>query len=204
MVLTRLSIAHYFIIMCHLWVWPANNHQWKEETKSKSAHYSLHSSKNIPFEKQIIFFRSHTFDYHKFKQSNEKPLLHFIKIHKIFQTKFSKNSFSNVFIDTCVQIILPPIFCRCTQREKKRGVHSTLLTLSFAVDQKCGVKKSMSDRCHNNKISVVTACTVHSHSLWRQRRSSCKKRSPTRTTAATATAKWCYFTVYNIAVEVRT
>ena len=141
-VLTRLSIAHYFIIMCHLWVWPANNHQWKEETKSKSAHYSLHSSKNIPFEKQIIFFRSHTFDYHKFKQSNEKPLLHLIKIHKIFQTKFSKNSFSNVFIDTCVQIILPPIFCRCTQREKKRGVHSTLLTLSFAVDQKCGVKKA--------------------------------------------------------------
>lgn len=55
-VLTRLSIAHYFIIMCHLWVWPANNHQWKEETKSKSAHYSLHSSKNISFEKQIIFF----------------------------------------------------------------------------------------------------------------------------------------------------
>ena len=164
-VLTRLSIAHYFIIMCHLWVWPANNHQWKEETKSKSAHYSLHSSKNIPFEKQIIFFRSHTFDYHKFKQSNDKPLLHFIKIHKIFQTKFSKNSFSNVFIDTCVQIILPPIFLQMHRERKREGLTRHLLTLSFAVDQKCGVKKSMSDRCHNNKISVVTACTVHSHSL---------------------------------------
>jgi hypothetical protein len=90
-VLTRLSIAHYFIMMCHLWVWPANNHQWKEETKSKTAHYTLHSLKNIPFEKQIIFFRSHTFNYQKFKQSKGKPLLHFIKIHKIFQTKFSKN-----------------------------------------------------------------------------------------------------------------
>ena len=146
-VLTRLSIAHYFIIMCHLWVWPANNHQWKEETKSKSAHYSLHSSKNIPFEKQIIFFRSHTFDYHKFKQSNEKPLLHFIKIHKIFQTKFLKNSFSNVIvfsIDTCVQIILPPIFCRCTQREREKARGSLDITHS----EFCGRSEMRCEKKH--------------------------------------------------------
>ena len=68
-VLTRLSIAHYFIIMCHLWVWPANNHQWKEDTKSKSAHSSLHSSETIIFEKQIalLFFNLPFFQTSKFQ-----------------------------------------------------------------------------------------------------------------------------------------
>ena len=99
-VLTRLSIAHYFIIMCHLWVRPANNHQWKEETKSKSAHSSLHSSKNIIFEKQIAFliFTSNSFKHQNFKLSSVNDKVEsFSFIRKIFSNKFKQNFQRTVF-----------------------------------------------------------------------------------------------------------
>ena len=139
-VLTRLSIAHYFIIMCHLWVWLANNHQWKEETKS----YSLHSSKNIPFEKQIIFFAPIL---STIKNSNNiMTSLCFILLKF---TRFSKQNFQRIVFQNwsffyrylCTNNSTSYFFADA-QREKKRGAHSTLLTLSFAVDQKCGVKKA--------------------------------------------------------------
>ena len=115
--------------------------------------------KKYPFWKTDCFFCSHTFNYQKLKQSND-ILLKF--------TRFSKQNFQRIvfqmwslcFIDTCVQITLPPIFLQMHKvREKARG------SLDITHSEFCGrsemrCEKSMSDRCHNNKISVVTACTV--------------------------------------------
>jgi len=100
----------------------------------------------MPFEKQIIFFAPILSTIKNSKNLMTSLCFILSKIHKIFQTKFSKNSFSNVIFlfyrYLCTNNSTSYFLQMHTEREKKRGAHSTLLTLSFAVDQKCGVKKA--------------------------------------------------------------